>query len=72
MGGTLPPSILGFEKSAEAVTAEYAEHGNKGLLTLLLFPTPEIAGDRGRAIEASLNAPGNTPPRRSSAARVPC
>lgn len=58
MGGTLPPSILGFEKSAEAVTAEYAQHGNKGLLTLLLFPTPEIAGDRGRAIEASLNAAG--------------
>ena len=58
MGGTLPPSILGFEKSAEAVTAEYSVHGGKGVLTLLLFPTPEIAGSRGRAVESALNASG--------------
>jgi hypothetical protein len=57
-GGTLPPSILGFDKSAEAVTAEYAVHGGKGILTLLLFPTPEIAGNRGRAVESALNASG--------------
>ncbi len=59
MGGALPPGLVGFDKSAEAVTAEYAEGGGaKGLLTLLLLPTPEIAGDRGRAIEAALNAAG--------------
>ncbi len=58
-GGTLPGSILGFEKSAEAATAEYSVHGGgKGILTLLLFPTPQIAGDRGRALEAALNAAG--------------
>ncbi len=28
------------------------------MLTLLLFPTPQIAGDRGRAVEAALNAAG--------------
>ncbi len=59
MGGTLPPGILGFDKSAEAATAEYALRGGaKGKLTLLLFPTPEIAGDRGRAVETALNAAG--------------
>ena len=59
MGGTLPGAILGFEKSAEAATAGYSVHGNgKGVLTLLLFPTPQIAGDRGRALEAALNAAG--------------
>ena len=58
MGGTLPAGILGFEKSAEAATAEYNVHGGKGSLTLLLFPTPQIAGDRGRAVEATLNASG--------------
>ncbi len=58
MGGTLPAGILGLDKGAEAVTAEYAGRGGKGLLTLLLFPTPQIAGDRGRAVEAALNAAG--------------
>lgn len=59
MGGTLPAGLLGFEKSSEVTTAEYAVHGGgKGLLTLLLFPTPQIAGDRGRAIEAALNTAG--------------
>ncbi len=58
MGGALPADILGFNKSAEAATAEYAVHGGKGVLTLLLFPTPQIAGDRGRAVEAALNAAG--------------
>jgi len=58
MGGVLPAAILGFNKSTEAATAEYSAHGGKGVLTLLLFPTPQIAGDRGRAVEAALNAAG--------------
>jgi len=53
MGGILPPEILGFDKSGEVATAKYA---GGGVLTLLLYPTPQIAGDRGRAIEASINA----------------
>ena len=48
MGGVLPGSLLGFQKAAEAVTARYS---GKGELTMLLYPTPEIAGDRMRAIE---------------------
>lgn len=54
-GGTLPPNILGFDKSAEAVTADFAAGTRKEALTLLLYPTPQIAGDRGRAIEAWMN-----------------
>jgi hypothetical protein len=53
MGGVLPPEILGWDKSAEVATARYA---GGGVLTLLLYPTPQIAGDRGRAIEVSINA----------------
>ena len=51
---------LGFEKAAEVATARYAggAAGKQGVLTLLLYPTPEIAGDRGRALEAALNAAG--------------
>jgi hypothetical protein len=52
-GGVLPAGMLGWEKSGEVVTAQYA---GGGVLTLLLYPTPQIAGDRGRAIEAAINA----------------
>ena len=49
MGGVLPAGMVGFEKSAEAVTARYT---GGGVLTLLLYPTPQIAGEHERAIEA--------------------
>jgi hypothetical protein len=55
MGGVLPSAIAGFDKSAEAVTAKYA---GRGTLTLLLYPTPQIAGDHGREIEAEMNREG--------------
>jgi len=59
MGGALPEDVLGFDKSVEILTAEYrAKGGGKGLLTLLLYPTPQIAGEDGRAIEKALNAQG--------------
>jgi hypothetical protein len=55
-GGMLPPEILGFDKAAEAVTANYIGRPGKGVLTLLLYPTPQIAGERGRDVTAWLNA----------------
>lgn len=58
MGGQLPPDILGWDKSAEVATAAYSGKQGKGTLTLLLYPTPQIAGDRGRAIEAAINQVG--------------
>ncbi len=56
-GGVLPAEIVGFDKAAEIVTAKYE---GKGTLTLLLYPTPQIAGDRGRQIEAEMNREGGT------------
>ena len=55
MGGVLPGDMVGFDKSAEVVMAKYA---GRGTLTLLLYPTPQIAGDRGRAITAEMNRQG--------------
>ncbi len=52
MGGVLPADVVGFDKSAEAVTAR-SKSG--GMLTLVLYPTPQIAGDHGRAIAAVMN-----------------
>jgi hypothetical protein len=58
MGGILPANILAFDKSAEAVTAAYSVHGSRqqGILTLLFYPTPAIAGDESRAIEAYIRS----------------
>jgi hypothetical protein len=55
MGGVLPAEILGFDKAAEAVTARYA---GKGKLTMLFYPTPEIAGEKLRAIQAEIQKQG--------------
>jgi hypothetical protein len=55
MGGVLPAEILGWDKSAEVGFAPYTGRSGHGTLTLLLYPTPQIAGDRGRAIEKAVN-----------------
>jgi hypothetical protein len=54
-GGQLPTEILGWDKSAEVATASYTGRGGKGTFTLLMYPTPQIAGERGRAIEQAIN-----------------
>jgi hypothetical protein len=35
-----------------------AKSKNGGVLTLLLYPTPQIAGEKGRGVETLLNQPG--------------
>jgi len=55
MGGMLPPNLIGFDKSAEVIMAKYQ---GRGTLTLLLYPTPQIAGNFGRAIAAEMNREG--------------
>ena len=53
-GGVLPAQSLGWDKSAEAVTAQFADRRGKETLTLLLYPTPTIAGSFTRAIQNGL------------------
>jgi hypothetical protein len=43
-GGVLPANELSFDKAGEAVTAQYADKRGKETLTVLLYPTPAIAG----------------------------
>ena len=57
MGGKLPNDLIDWSKSTEVLTAGYEAHG-QGQLTLLLYPTPQIAGDRGRALEKYVNGVG--------------
>lgn len=56
MGGVLPPDIVGFDKAAEAVMGGYQ---GEGTLTLLMYPTPQIAAIHGRLIEAEMNREGS-------------
>ena len=51
MEGAVPEQAVGFQKSAEAVTAKYKGGGE---LTLVLYPTPQIAGEFARDIQSSL------------------
>lgn len=55
MGGELPEGVLSWNKSAEVATANYRGRGGRGALTLLLYPTPQIAADQGRMIERTVN-----------------
>jgi len=55
MDRVLPAEIIGFDKAAEVAMAKYA---GRGTLTLLLYPTPQIAGDHGRLIETEMNRQG--------------
>ncbi|HEY0759672.1 MAG TPA: DUF6599 family protein [Acidisarcina sp.] len=63
-GGALPPSLVGFERGAEVLTAIYSGRDNDGTLTLINYPTPQLAAERQRAIEAFLKTsnPGAATP----------
>jgi hypothetical protein len=50
-GGVLPANALDWEKSGEAATAFYDVNGGRETLTLLVYPTPQIA----EAMERRLN-----------------
>jgi hypothetical protein len=59
-GGLLPPALIDFNRGAEVITAQYSSReGGDGSLTLIDYPTPQLAADRARAVAAFLAA-GNT------------
>lgn len=56
-GGTLPADVVDFNRDAEVVTARYSVHNDQGTLTLIEYPTPQIAIHNEAAIEALLKGP---------------
>jgi hypothetical protein len=58
-GGVLPPALVDFARGAEALTAQYADRDGEGTLTVINYPTPQLAADRQKAIDAFLKA-GNS------------
>ncbi len=53
-GGQIPAALIDFSKSPEILTARYSGRSGHGVLTTIFYPTPAIAGDRMRAIQAAL------------------
>lgn len=60
-GGVLPPALVDFNRSAEVVTAQYNAFTGTGTLTIINYPTPEIAIDREHAIRAFFASRGAGP-----------
>lgn len=56
-GGVLPASTIGFNRDAEVVTAQYSAHSGRGTLTLIGYPTPQLAINAEKAINAMLKEP---------------
>jgi hypothetical protein len=42
-GGVLPPELVGFDRDAETVTADYSLSSGPAVLTLIAYPTPQMA-----------------------------
>lgn len=56
-GGVLPPDSIAFNRDAEAVTARYSTGSGQGTLTLLEFPTPQMAIQAERSLSALIKGP---------------
>ncbi len=61
-GGVLPPEMVGFDRGAETVTANYALTSNTATLTLIDYPTPQMAAAQEAKIRAYLKAGAKAQP----------
>jgi hypothetical protein len=55
-GGVLPPGLVDFSKSPEVMSGGFNLQSGEGTLTIIEYPTPQIAAERERAIAAYLKA----------------
>jgi hypothetical protein len=58
--GVLPPGLVGFDRGAETATAGYKLQSGPATLTIINYPTPQMAEAQEKAIAAYLKA-GNSP-----------
>jgi hypothetical protein len=55
-GGVLPAELVGFDRGAEAVTASYSLHSGPATLTIIDYPTPQMAAAQETKIRAYIDA----------------
>jgi hypothetical protein len=61
-GGVLPPDLVGFDRGAEAVTANYSLRSGPATLTIIDYPTPQIAIAQEARIRAYIKAGSQAQP----------
>jgi hypothetical protein len=55
-GGVLPPELMGFDRGAEAVTANYTLRSGSATLTIIDYPTPQMAAAQETKIRDYITA----------------
>ena len=60
--GVLPPELVGFDRGAETVTANYALSSGPATLTLINYPTPQMAEAMEPKIRAYIQAGNKAQP----------
>jgi hypothetical protein len=61
-GGVLPPELVGFDRDAEAVTANYSLTSGPAVLTLIDYPTPQMAEAQEKNIREYIKAGSGAQP----------
>jgi hypothetical protein len=61
-GGVLPPELVGFDRGAETVTATYSLLSGPATLTIIDYPTPQMAMAQEPKIRAYLKAGSQAQP----------
>jgi hypothetical protein len=61
-GGVLPADLVGFDRGAEAVTANYTLRSNPATLTIIDYPTPQKAAAQESRIRAYIKAGSQAQP----------
>ena len=61
-GGVLPPELVGFDRDAEAVTANYSLPSGPATLTLIDYPTPQMAEAQYKKIHDYIKAGSGAQP----------
>lgn len=61
-GGVLPPSLVDFDLGAETVTANYSLSSGPATLTLIDYPTPQLAAAQEDKIRAYIKAGSKAQP----------
>jgi hypothetical protein len=61
-GGVLPADLVGFDRGAEAVTANYSLRSNPATLTIIDYPTPQMAAAQETRIRDYIKAGNKAQP----------
>ena len=61
-GGVLPPELVDFDRGAEAVTANYTLRSGPATLTIIDYPTPQMAAAQETKIRAYIKAGSQAQP----------